>query len=382
MNEQSLAGHNPNGFADSGHMRLLAELNAPKDTLPPIVDAAEFLAERIESPGELVCELVHKGSKLVLGGDSKTYKTWTLTDLAVAVASGTPWFSFKTTQGRVLYLNFEIQSPFFQRRLKAVASAKGVTIAKGQIEVWNLRGYAASYQTLLPAIIERVRESDYSLIVLDPIYKLYGNTDENSAGAVALLLNALESLAVQTGAAVAFGAHYSKGNQAGKQAVDRISGSGVFARDPDSILNFTRHEQHDAFTVEATLRNFKPVAPFVVRWQYPLMRRDNTLDPSKLRKVKGGRANEYNVASILSCLSKRKLATSAWQKLCAKVKPKAIPRATFYRLLKEAQSLGLVRQNARDEWQVSKVSKPTSDTSDTTRSHNPLGYETGETETE
>jgi len=37
---------------------------------------------------------------------------------------------------------------------------------------------------------------------------------------------------VKTGAAVGFGAHYSKGNQAGKEAIDRVSGSGVFARDP------------------------------------------------------------------------------------------------------------------------------------------------------
>src|SRR5208282_4805856 len=99
--------------------------------------------------------------------------------------------------------------------------------------------------------------------------------------------NAVESLSVESGAAVAFGAHYSKGNQAGKEAIDRISGSGVFARDPDTILNFTRHEETDAFTVDATLRNFKPIAPLCVRWQYPLMRRDESLDPAKLKKVGG-----------------------------------------------------------------------------------------------
>jgi len=37
-------------------------------------------------------------------------------------------------------------------------------------------------------------------------------------------------------AASVFGAHFSKGNQAGKESIDRISGSGVFARDPDTIL--------------------------------------------------------------------------------------------------------------------------------------------------
>lgn len=37
-------------------------------------------------------------------------------------------------------------------------------------------------------------------------------------------------LTVETGAGVAFGSHFSKGNQIQKESIDRISGSGVFAR--------------------------------------------------------------------------------------------------------------------------------------------------------
>ncbi len=96
-------------------------------------------------------------------------------------------------------------------------------------------------------------------------------------------MNSVEALAVKTGAAVAFGVHYSKGNQASKDAIDRVSGSGVFARDPDSLLNFTKHEEADCYTVEATLRNFPPLDPFVVRWKYPLFTRDTGLDPAALK---------------------------------------------------------------------------------------------------
>ena len=93
----------------------------------------------------------------------------------------------------------------------------------------------------------------------------------------------LETLAVKSKAAVVFGAHYSKGNQAGKESIDRVSGSGVYARDPDSILNFTRHEEEDAFVVESNLRNLKPLEKFMVRWDYPLMVRDDCLSPAKLK---------------------------------------------------------------------------------------------------
>jgi len=271
------------GIGPDGH----PEPEPPTDTLPPIVDGVEFLTTDIALPRELVYGVLHQGSKMVLGGGSKTYKTWLLLDLAVSVATGVPWLSFKTALGRVLILNLEIQAAFFQQRLLAIAKAKGVTLAKGQIDVWNLRGHAASFKEIIPKIIRRVMESKYDLIIIDPIYKLYGEMDENSAGAVAMLQNSLERLAVETGAAVVFGAHYSKGNQAGKEAIDRISGSGVFARDPDSILNFTRHEEQDAFTVEATLRNLPPIKPFCARWQYPLMQRDDSLDPIKLKGAKG-----------------------------------------------------------------------------------------------
>jgi RecA-family ATPase len=135
-------------------------------------------------------------------------------------------------------------------------------------------GKAADLSNLLPMLLRQIGRDKYVLII-DPIYKLLGLRDENKAGDIASLLNEIEALAVETGAAVAFGAHYSKGTQAGKEVIDRIGGSGVFARDPDSILNFTRHERNDCFTVDATLRNHPPIKPFVARWAYPLMCADN-----------------------------------------------------------------------------------------------------------
>src|SRR5438876_10791372 len=123
-------------------------------TLPAIVDAAEFLAQKITPPRELVHGILHQGSKMALGGGSKTFKTWTLLDLAVAVAAGEPWLSFKTAKGKVLFANFEIQAFSFQQRLHAVAKEKRVTVTKGMIDVWNLRGQAASYHLHLPRVSE------------------------------------------------------------------------------------------------------------------------------------------------------------------------------------------------------------------------------------
>ena len=237
--------------------------------LPGLVDAANFIAERIKSPPELIAGILHTGSKLVFGGSSKSFKTWTLLYLGLCVAAGAKWLGFKAAQGKVLFINFEIQPYAWQRRVCDVSNAAGIKLPPGQMLLWNLRGHAADFRQLIPKVIQRCRNENFALIVLDPIYKLYGSADENKASDMAGLLNELERVTVETGAAIAFGAHFSKGNASGKEAIDRISGSGVFARDPDSLLIFTAHKDDGCFSVEPILRNFPPVKPFGVRWQFP-----------------------------------------------------------------------------------------------------------------
>lgn len=271
--------------------------------LPEIVAASKFMENREATPKELISGVLHQGSKLALGGSSKSFKTWTLLDLALSVAYGLKWLGIETVQGPVLYVNFEIQTHMWQNRLEAVADTKGVKLDEN-IRLWNLRGYAADYRTMVPKIIQRSKSDGYSLIILDPIYKLYGAADENSAGDVAALLNSLEKVAVETGAAIAYGTHFAKGNASTKEAIDRISGSGVFARDPDSLLIFTRHEEDDAFTVEPILRNFAPVDPFVVRWNYPCFERAEELDPAAL-KQQVGRKKEHDLVELISAIADR-----------------------------------------------------------------------------
>jgi hypothetical protein len=70
--------------------------------------------------------------------------------------------------------------------------------------------------------------------------------------------------------------------------MDRISGSGVFARDPDTIVRMTRHKVDDAFAVKMTLSNHLPQEPFVVRREHPLTVIDVKLLPAKLRQSEGG----------------------------------------------------------------------------------------------
>lgn len=318
-------------------------------TLPTLIDVASFVALDLPEPKQIVKGLLHQGSKMVLGGGSKSFKTWVLLYLALAVAFGKRWLSFETTQGKVLYVNFEIQDFSWQQRIQVVAQAMGITLEPDRIQLLNLRGKAANHTELLPHISEAISGKGFALIVLDPIYKLYGSSrSENDTGDMAELMNGLERLAVESGAAVAFGAHFSKGNQAGKESIDRISGSGVFARDPDSLVMMTRHQENDCFTVEATLRNFPQVEPFVVQWHYPLME-EVELDPAKLKQI-GGRKKEYLAEDLLSVLSVAGMTTTEWNK--AAKEERLMGERTCYNLRKELTEAGLVlKSRINGKWQ-------------------------------
>lgn len=306
------------------------ESATPVFKLPEIVDSATFTASELPEPDTLIEGLIHKGTKVIIGGGSKSFKTWVQLDLALCVAYGEMWLGHKTIPGRVLFVNFEIQPAFFQRRIIKIAEARGIVLQPDRLDIWNLRGFSAPYRLILPKIIERIKSSNYCLIVLDPIYKLYGSTNENDASEVAELMNALEEVCVKTGSAILFGAHYSKGNQSSKESIDRVSGSGVFARDPDTIIPFTRHEEEGSFVIEPTLRNLPPIQPFVVTWNYPLMERNDTLDPAALKQP-GGRPKHHSGEDLLKVLGNG-LGGSEWSSACATA---GISRATYFRVKKE-----------------------------------------------
>jgi hypothetical protein len=312
-------------------------------TLPPMVSAKELCKNPPPTPPEIIEGILHQGSKLAFGGGSKSFKTWTLLELSTCIATGRDWLGFPTTKGRVLYVNLELPAFSIQKRISEICEAMGVEVPE-DLKVWNLRGYATNAATILPMISREAKAGGFLFIVLDPLYKLLGDRDENASRDMANLMNLVERLAVDTGAAVAFGSHFAKGNASGKESMDRISGSGVFARDPDSIVTMTQHEEDGAFTVEMTLRNFAPQESFVVRRKHPLMVIDGQLDPAKLKQV-GGRKAIHTQEDILEHLE-GSMTSGEWEKAC---KERGIGRSTFFDLKSKLKAAGHIFQSAIDE---------------------------------
>ena len=312
----------------------------PDGRLPDIVSAATFTASPLPEPEQVIRGVLHRGSKAVYGGPSKAFKSWSLQDMCIAVATGGDWLGFQTTAGNVLYINFELQPFAVHKRLLAICEDRRIAVPE-KLHIWHLRGFGRPLSERLPELKRHMKGEGYNLVVPDPVYKTLAGRNENDAGAIAEVCAEIESVAIATGAAVAFGAHFAKGNAASKNAIDRMSGSGVFARDPDAIITATTHEELDAFTVEMTLRNFPQPENFVIRWQYPRMHRDGALDPARLKQPKMGRSPEHDVDEIVNHLEPG-LTAKAWAIVCHD--EAGITASTFWRLLRQAKRTGLVRK--------------------------------------
>ncbi|MCD8308794.1 MAG: AAA family ATPase, partial [Clostridia bacterium] len=230
------------------------------DGLPPLVYASDFLQDLPPLAPELIPHVLRQGHKMLVSGASKAGKSYLLNELAMAIALGRDWLGFgKCAQGKVLLINMEIDDASEEHRIGKVAETWHVqptNTGLKNLALWNLRGKSQSLDNFVPVIIRRVQREikvqaatgePFAAVIIDPIYKVITG-DENSASDMAYFCNQFDKLASELNCAVIYAHHHSKGAQGGKAAQDRASGSGVFARDPDAIIDMTETK------VEETLR--------------------------------------------------------------------------------------------------------------------------------
>lgn len=252
--------------------------------LPPITSFKDLIVANHQPTPEVIKGVLNMGCKMLVAGPSKARKSWVLLDLCCAVALGRPWLGFDTTEGKVLFVNFELTEWMLTERLGKIIQSRGMMQlgTRGDwLQFWNLRGRIHDMAALTAPLIDAVKGGGFSLIVIDPAYKGMGDRDENSAGDINKLLNELEKVCGETGVALAFAHHFAKGNSSEKAAIDRMSGSGVWARDPDAVLTLTppspikvgkgrdaeyREPEHD-LDLECALRAHPPVEASALYWK-------------------------------------------------------------------------------------------------------------------
>ena len=219
----------------------LDELEGISDDLPEIHSARDIFDNPVPEPPTIIDGILHQGAKMIVTGDSKSGKTCILMNLAICIAEGWEWLGHQCMQGKVLYINMEVMQSDFETRYLSIYKAYGKPASKkgmDNFEWWNLRGKAEPLEKLAPKIVRRCRNQKYLAIIVDPIYKVQGG-DENNAEAIGKFCALFDKIAEETGASMIYVHHHAKGSQGAKKAMDRGSGSGVFARDADAIIDFS-----------------------------------------------------------------------------------------------------------------------------------------------
>ena len=264
------------------------EVDAPKreldeDGLPQSISLEEALENLPPLAPALVEGILRKGHKMLISGSSKAGKSFLLMQLAIALAKGREWLGFKCKKSNVLYVNLEIDSASCMNRFAEIYKRLDIEPEDDEfLYVWNLRGKSMPLDKLLPTLIRRVNSRGVDVVIIDPIYKVITG-DENKATDMAKFTNLFDKLCLETDVAVIYSHHHSKGEQGFKRAMDRASGSGVFARDPDSLLDiieliledefkdvYLDNKTTTAWRLESSLREFRNITPVNFWFDYPI----------------------------------------------------------------------------------------------------------------
>jgi len=247
------------GVMRAGQKQFLVDTNIGKESWAEWKEWFESITDDLPDPESLedvwdnlpelaptlIDGILRQGHKMLIAGPSKAGKSFLQIEMCIAIAEGKKWINWQCSQGKVLYVNLELDRASCLHRFKDVYTALGWQPENlKNIDIWNLRGKSRPMDKLAPMLIRRAAKRNYIAIVIDPIYKVITG-DENSADQMANFCNQFDKVCTELGVAVIYCHHHSKGSQGNKKSMDRASGSGVFARDPDALLDLIELETTD-----------------------------------------------------------------------------------------------------------------------------------------
>lgn len=231
--------------------------------------------------GYLVDRVLPAGSVTVWYGFPGSLKSNIVMDMAMAVATGTPWLPSMppdtTVTGRtvvqtpVVWIDIDNGEDVVEERLRAFGSVYGATPATDfyYMPYPDIRAVSGKYMTDLTNFIATtglIRP----LIVIDTLLRAAKVKDENSSEMDTVMYN-IRKLAEDLKATLAMISHSNKVNNG--RAGNALRGHSSIEGGVDSVFRVSRENNSDIIEVTNEKARRKPVDPFSARWTY-------TADPS------------------------------------------------------------------------------------------------------
>ena len=161
--------------------------------------ATRDLDEALRSPREpiswLVEDLVPADGLSVWAGAAKSGKSLLACALALAVSSGEPhlWLGRRVKRARVLLVEMEGSPSSLLDRFARIAKERDLPVAPNDVR------FTIRPDLTLPENLARLRETadeiEAGLVIIDPLYLIAGDRDENSSASMVPVLASLVDLA-------------------------------------------------------------------------------------------------------------------------------------------------------------------------------------------
>ena len=225
------------------------------------VDSSTIKEADIISPPEIVHGMLYGKSKMIIGGHSKSYKSWFATQLGLAIAYGKEFLGFSTEQTKVFYLNLELPDFVINKRLFDLRANLGIIPKEGdgRFNLINARGIWNGLESLEFLGRQIADECEAPpVIVIDPIYKI-DCMDENSTVQMGELFKEIDHLINETQASVIMVHHFKKpsGNKMNESSMHQLCGSSIICRDMDTFVGISNKDDIN-FKAHFTLRGHPP----------------------------------------------------------------------------------------------------------------------------
>lgn len=224
----------------------------------------EFVDENLAPPEWLVKNIWQLSTYGMIAGEPKTYKSVQSTDLCISIASGAHFLNhFETLKcGAVLYVQEENGKQTVQDRVRKISAAKGILSAgngtMASIPLYFMNNLGLNLKTkesreLLDDAIAKIRPL---IIVLDPLYMMFGDADENSATEVGDILKWLTGLRNKYECSILICHHYNKSANENTRGGKRIRGTGAFHAWVESALYIRTTQTKHKVRIEREFRAF------------------------------------------------------------------------------------------------------------------------------
>jgi len=244
-----------------------------------ILPLGEFVDAEIPRPPALIDQVLPGGTTMIFAGQHKVGKTLFLSQLSMAVASGSRFLWWETVQTPVVYLNHEVAAWSFQDRLRRQLPGFAGTVdgdrrtlaaVRANLHVVSLPDFRLNREKDLELIAKRITDLEAGLVVVDPIRGAFPGDANDDVAVNRVMQGLLEVVVAPTGAAVILGHHTRKPGPGMHEdgSSFNVKGSGAWADAADGIGTF-RYQKGSTQTrvLNLTLRHFESIDDLELRFR-------------------------------------------------------------------------------------------------------------------